>query len=75
MSFLKIKVFILLVISFISLVLGIYMATAGQTPPMGSNEPFLILNGIDRLMGLYPIGLGLYLGFKAKWDYEDNFYN
>ena len=75
MNFLKINISILLGISFVSLALGIYMAVAGQTPPMGADEPFLILEGIDRLMGIYPIALGLYLAFKAKWNYEDNFYD
>ena len=75
MNFLKVKVSILLGVSFVSLALGIYMAVAGQTPPMGAGKPFLILEGIDRLMGIYPIALGLYLGFKAKWNYEDDSYD
>ena len=57
----------------LSLLLGVYMAVFAETPLLGADKPFLILTGIDRLMGIYPFALGLYLCFKAKWSYEDNY--
>ena len=72
MNFFKIKMTVLLGIGFASLALGLYMAAFGQTPPTAGHPPFLILEDIDRLMGVYPFALGLYLCFKAKWYYEDN---
>ena len=54
------------------LLFGLYMAVAGQVPAIGSDDPLITLEGIDRLMGIYPFALGLFFTYKAKMQHEDN---
>ena len=72
MSIFKSKIAVLLgFLGALCLLLGIYMAAMGQTPIIGGYGPFLVLEGIDRLMGLYPFGFGLLFCYEAKCQYED----
>lgn len=73
MSILKQKVVVLYgLIGILCLLLGFYMAAFGEVPSVTSGESLMNLDGIDRLMGIYPFALGLLLCFKAKWRYENN---
>ena len=50
----------------LSVLLGIYMAIFGEVPSIIAEEAFMSLVGIDRLMCIYPIGLGLFFCVNAK---------
>jgi len=55
----------------LSVLLGTYMAIFGEVPSIGGKEALMYLVGIDRLMCIYPIGLGLVFCFKAKKQYDN----
>jgi hypothetical protein len=54
-----------------SVLLGLYMVTFGEVPSLGDKGPLIFLEGIDRLMCIYPIGLGLLFSYNAKCHYDD----
>jgi hypothetical protein len=73
MSIFKRKVVVIYGLIGIScLLLGVYMAVFGEAPSLAGNRPLISLDGIDRLMGIYPFCFGLFFCFKAKWEYENN---
>lgn len=54
-----------------SLLLGVYMVIFGEVPSFGGNGSLIPLEGIDRLMCIYPLGLGLLFSYNAKCHYDD----
>ena len=72
MSIFKLKsviFFALLAVAF--LLLGIYLAVFGEVPAFAGYDSFLTVEGIDRLMGIFPFGFGVLFCFKAKSEYEN----
>ena len=53
------------------LLLGIYMAVFEEVPSLAGYDSLLTVEGIDRLMGIFPFGFGVLFCFKAKGEYED----
>jgi len=60
------------ILGIVGLLLGFYMIVFGEVPAIGTEESLITLVGIDRLMCIYPLGLGLVFCYKAKHLYEDN---
>jgi len=72
MSIFKLKVAILHGLLGIGcLLLALYMVIFGEVPTIWGDGPLIVLEGIDRFMCIYPIGLGLLFCYKAKHEYDN----